>query len=262
MRSPFPGMDPYLEARWPGVHVSLVAFIQEALQPLLPPDLRARAEERVLLEPFEGASPSGRRPDVAVVERPRPRGGASEVRDSASVEPVVVEVHSEPVKDRWVTIVDVGGGSRVVTAVEVLSPWNTGAGRLNEAYRQKLEEYARGHVNVVEVDLLRSSRSRLEVGQQDLPEDRRAPYLTCVRRASRPSRWEVYPKPLREPLPAIPVPLREREADVLLELQPLVDRAYAAGAHDDLDYRHPPDPPLASDDEAWAHELLATAGRR
>lgn len=30
-RSPFPGMDPYLEARWSDVHSKLIAFIGEAL---------------------------------------------------------------------------------------------------------------------------------------------------------------------------------------------------------------------------------------
>ena len=41
--SPFPGMDPYLESRWSDVHVKLIGFIGEALQPLLPPALRARS---------------------------------------------------------------------------------------------------------------------------------------------------------------------------------------------------------------------------
>jgi hypothetical protein len=218
-------MDPFLEARWPGVHVSLIAYIQEALQPMLPADLRARAEERVLLE-------------------------------------TQVDIHSEPVKDRRVIIVDVRAGNRVVTAIEVLSPWNKGAGRLNETYRAKVGEYARGGVNLVEIDLLRSSRARLEVGQRDLPSDRRAPYLTCIRRSSRPSRWEVYPMPLRDRLPPVPVPLREGEPDVPLDLQALIVRAYAAGGHDDIDYRDPPEPPLDPEDEVWANALLADAGVR
>jgi hypothetical protein len=40
-----------------------------------------------------------------------------------------------------------------------------------------------------------------------------------------------------------------------LELQPLITRVYAAGGHDDIDYRKPPDPPLEPDDAAWAAEL-------
>ena len=30
-RSPFPGMDPYLEARWSDVHVKLIGFMGEAI---------------------------------------------------------------------------------------------------------------------------------------------------------------------------------------------------------------------------------------
>jgi hypothetical protein len=50
MKSPFPGMDPYLESRWSNVHHTLLTFIKMELQPLLPPGLRARTQERILLE--------------------------------------------------------------------------------------------------------------------------------------------------------------------------------------------------------------------
>jgi hypothetical protein len=67
--------------------------------------------------------------------------------------------------------------NRVVTAIEVLSPWNKRAGRLNKDYRRKLDDYARAEVSVVEIDLLRSSRSRLQVGPDDVPAERATPYL-------------------------------------------------------------------------------------
>src|SRR5256885_6518067 len=50
VKSPFPGMDPYLEARWGDVHQSLITYARDALQPNLPPDLRARVEERVFVQ--------------------------------------------------------------------------------------------------------------------------------------------------------------------------------------------------------------------
>lgn len=255
-------MDPYLEARWSDVHVSLITCVREALQPLLPGDLRARAEERVLLETIDGTPLASYRGDVAVVKSGRapPSRGAS--TEAATVVPVVVDVHSLPEVDRFVQIVDVRSGNRVVTVIEVLSPGNKGAGPLNEAYRRKLADYARGGVNVVEIDLLRSSRGRLEIGQQDLPADRRAPYLTCVRRAESPGRWEVYPMPLRAPLPRVPTPLRKGEADVMLDLQPLITRVYDGGGHDDIDYRAPTDPPLDAEDAPWADGILRSSGHR
>ncbi len=128
--------------------------------------------------------------------------------------------------------------------------------------RKKIDEYVAAGVSIVEIDLLRSSRRRLEVGQRDLSESRRAPYLTCVRRATRPSRWEIYPMPLRERLPAVPVPLREGERDVWVDLQATVDRAYQVGGHDDLPYHEAPDPPFDAADAAWVDALLRAAGRR
>jgi hypothetical protein len=47
MKSPFPGMDPYLEATWPDVQISLVYLAKTALQPqLLKNDLVARSGAR------------------------------------------------------------------------------------------------------------------------------------------------------------------------------------------------------------------------
>ena len=48
MPSPFPGMDPYLEAHWRDVHAGLVIYARDALQGVLPGSLRARVEERML----------------------------------------------------------------------------------------------------------------------------------------------------------------------------------------------------------------------
>lgn len=57
-------------------------------------------------------------------------------------------------------------------------------------------------------------------------------------------------------MPTIRVPLRERDEDVLLELQPLVDQCYRNGRYDTLDYSQATDPPLGPEDAAWAAALL------
>jgi hypothetical protein len=75
-------------------------------------------------------------------------------------------------------------------------------------------------------------------------------------------RWEAYSVSLRAPIPSIPIPLRKTDKDVILQLQPLIERVYIAGGHDDIDYSKPPDPPLNPDDAAWADDLLRKAGRR
>lgn len=257
MKSPFPGMDPYLEARWSDVHLSLLFGIQETLQPSLPAGLRARAEERILLEDSSGVKLATYRTDVSLVRSPGGGGTAIAPSSTATVEPFMVRYYEGPELDRFLQIIDSKNGNRVVTAIEVLSPWNKSAGRLNKQYRKKLNDYARAGVSVVEIDLLRSSRRRLPIGQEDVPPERRTPYVVCVRQSWDLSQWAIYPVALRVPLPRIPIPLREGEAEVAIELQPLIDRAYAAGGHDDIDYSVPPEPPLKGDDAAWASQLLA-----
>jgi hypothetical protein len=66
---------------------------------------------------------------------------------------------------------------------------------------------------------------------------------------------------LRKPIPPFPIPLRSTEAPIFLDLQPIVDRVYLAGGHDDIDYDQPPEPQLSEPDASWAIELLATRRR-
>jgi hypothetical protein len=263
MQSPFPGMDPYLEARWSDVHSTLITAIKEALQPALPSGLRARSEERVLLEAADDETERSYRSDVAVVRTSRSSDTApAKGSPAVSIEPVVVAFHDDPILERWVQIIDTTSGQRVVTAIEVLSPWNKAPGRLNQAYRRKVADYQRGEVSLVEIDLLRyPTRTRLAVRTDDLPAERRTPYLICIRRAWEPSQWLAYPVSLRQRLPAFPIPLRRTDSEIVLDLQPLIERVYVAGGHDDIDYTCAADPPLSADDEKWAKAIVASARR-
>lgn len=239
MRSPFPGMDPYLESRWGDVHTALCIGIRSALQPVLPSGLRARAQQ-----------------EIAVVQTGAAAAHAAAGASIATVEPIVVRHVAAVRRSRWVEIIDTTAGGRVVTAIEILSPGNKRLGRLNRLYLRKLNTYIEAGVNIVEIDLLRSSRVRLPVRRESLPSDRREVYLTCICRASDPSEWIVYPMPLRQPLPTIPIPCRPADSDVPLSLQPLIDQIYREGGHDDIDYSKPPEPPFGADDAAWAAGLL------
>ena len=100
------------------------------------------------------------------------------------------------------------------------------------------------------------------VDPESLPPGQRGTYAACVRRAWRPTALEFYAFSLRDPLPAITVPLRERDADVPLDLQALIDRVDSGGRYDDIDYRTDPLPPLHEKDAAWADALLRAAGLR
>lgn len=70
MRSPFPGMDPYLEdpGGWGGVHDALIALMREHLNRQLGPGYVADGDTRVYV-----VSPDEQRwvfPDVYVIQTP------------------------------------------------------------------------------------------------------------------------------------------------------------------------------------------------
>ncbi|WP_169980036.1 DUF4058 family protein [Tautonia rosea] len=70
MKSPFPGMAPYLEAFWSDIHPRLTIYASDAIQRGLPRDLRARIETQVYIEDLTRGN-RRIKPDVVVVERPK-----------------------------------------------------------------------------------------------------------------------------------------------------------------------------------------------
>jgi hypothetical protein len=262
MKSPFPGMDPYLEQHWRDVHAGLVIYARDQLQPELPDTLRARVEERVYVE-SEIHLERSVSPDVRVVERKRKTAGRGAVQTgSAIAEPVLISVDDEPVSEGYVEIIDVASDNRV-TIIEFLSPSNKIPGDGQDLYLRKQREVRLSETSLVEVDLnppgsagpALAPRANPSAASDDLPG-------ACVRRGYRRSPVEIYDLPLHRRLPAIGIPLREGENDVALDLQALVESAYRNGAYDDIDYRVDPVPPLKRTDAAWADRLLRSKGLR
>jgi hypothetical protein len=256
-------MDPYLEQFWRDIHARCIIYAADQLQARLPGDLRARVEERVFVEPALGAARSVY-PDIRVVERGRGAATATTSEPGPAVaEPLVIYLSDEPVTERYIDIIDVGSGRRVVTVIEMLSPSNKTPGEGQELYRRKQRELIDGHVNLVEIDLLRAGERMLSVGLSHIPMAYRTPYQICVYRAAAPPRYEVYRVPLQERLPVIRIPLRPTDADVPLDLQALLDQCYRNGGYDeDIDYSADPEPPLNAADAHWADVLLRQTGRR
>lgn len=262
MKSPFPGMDPYLERHWGDLHHRLIQYSCDALQPALPGDLRARVEERVFLE----SDPGLMRlvvPDMHVAqvrETPAWRASMPATGGAAVAEPLVFEVHSEPITEGYLEIRERGGG-KVITVIEFLSPANKLGGVGQEKYQEKQDEVLRSDASLVEIDLVRTGRRVLALPHYDIPVNHRSDYLACVSPGWKHGRRELFPMPLRQRLPVLPIPLRQHERPIPLDLQALLDHAYATGRYDDTDYRAELDPPLPAEDSAWAAELLKTAGK-
>jgi hypothetical protein len=260
----FPGMDPYLEGAglWPGVHSSLIVYIRDRLQPQLRPRYVAAIEERVYVEGLDREV----RPDVSIRQfRPERAAAGVAVLELESDAPVIVRVAVEPVRETYVSILDLRAGQRVVTILKVVSPSNRFAGPGRESYLAKQREVLWGGVHLVEIDLLRYGPHVVAVPEHlDRP---RGDYdtITCVNRAvGLRDAYELYPRRLSERLHRIRVPLAGDDPDVVLDVQAVVTQTYDAGSYRDrIDYHSPCEPPLSDVDRPWAESLIrenATGG--
>ncbi len=256
MPSPFPGMDPFLEAHWGDVHTSLAASIRSSLRGQLPAGLVARIEERVVLEiAFEDADEVKReriRPDVGAYDSP---GAAAGVRPSdaalATATPLLMRSKYVRRTQRSVNIHEIKG-MRIVTAIELISPANKIGIKNRAAYAARQENLLDAGVSLVEIDLLRRGKHVLYCP----PIGERGHYAIDVIRGWKPDQIEVYPARFDVPLPTIKVPLRKRDADAILALQPLLNGAYEDGAYEGTDYTQPLEPPFTAAENRWLKAQL------
>jgi hypothetical protein len=263
MKSPFPGMDPYLETRWEGVHQTLTVYARDAIQPQLPEDLWALAQDRVYVE-SEGERIRHIVPDAHVSRiypPPKPQVAALREGAVAVAEPVVFEVQEPLVTESYISIQEPKGG-KVITVIEFLSIANKSGGVGEAKYLEEQAEVLRSDASLVELDLVRAGRRVLALPHYEIPAEYRGDYLACISPGWKRNRRELYPMPLRQRLPILPIPLRPDESRVQLDLQSLVDQAYRAGRYDRLNYREALETPLPPEDAAWVEALLKAAGRR
>lgn len=263
MKSPFPGMDPYIEASslWADFHNDLVIQIKHALGRLAPDRYFVRAGERSyhVLVGAEGKSDRPFVPDVKIAtsqrgKRPKKSGGVAVAETATENEPLTLHaVVSEEHREGFVEIYEDDSERRLVTTIEVLSPsnkaFNTEGWHLyhNKRYSVLLEG-----VHLIEIDLLRG-------GQRPLMRDPwpTCPYTLLVGRANQRLRCQVWRGSFDRPLPPIPVPLSPPDADLTLDLQPLIDTVYELSHYARaLDYNKPLKPPLTAEEQQWVKNRL------
>lgn len=251
-------MDPYLEPHWLDVHTSLITEARRALNQLLPPGLVARVEERVAIESEDDALQRVG-PDVRVFS-PSTADPAEKKGGILIEAPYKIVVDLDPIIERFIRVLDQDG--QLITVVEFVSPTNKRPPGL-EAFRHKRAELLAAGVHFVEIDLVRAGNWRALMRPGTCPRDAVSTYRAVVRTTgSRPGGY-LFPLLLRQPLPAVPVPLRPDDQPVKLALQPLLNAVYQDGRYDQaLDYSRPLETPLDADDAAWADELLRSSGRR
>lgn len=275
MPSPFPGMDPYLEAPaiWPDFHDAFAGAIRNELNQTLPAPYYARLEMRPEIGiAADDVSPRRAVPDVNVVRSPGTPSAVGTTQILAGPRRQVsssydLEVLDEPLRHHFVEIRDSAQGHKLVTLIEIASPSNKHRGPDRDAYLRKQTEILESDANLIEIDLLRtgdrlvSSPHILEFLWKLKPPPT---HLVLVNRASKRSvrgtGYQAFPIHLREMLPCIPVPLRPGEPDVPLDLQYLFGLAYDGGPYrrGAVNYSAPASPPVEGDDGVWAVELLGT----
>jgi hypothetical protein len=229
MPSPFPGMDPYLEAPafFPDLHDRFITRVSETLQACLPDPYYAVIGSRVWVE----TSRRSIGPDVEVL---RP-SVAFETDDA------------------------------LVTAIEMLSLTNkTPGAHGRDLYLRKQAEIVDGRCHLVEIDLLRGGRHSTAVPWELLLEGAgRFDYHVCIYRFDQPEEYAVYPIQLNETLPGIAIPLLPGDGSVDLDLQVLFDHVYDAGPYRKRSPYRPegPIPPLPPEMSEWAESRIRDAGR-
>jgi hypothetical protein len=144
----------------------------------------------------------------------------------------------------------------VVTAIEVLSPWNkTGRGR--DRYLNKREGILASPANLVEIDLLRRGERLPTVEPLTL-----ADYYVFVCRPETLPVVDVFAWQLLDRLPEIPIPLSSGDAEVRIDLQLLFETVYERAAYQySLDYASELAPPLRDDQQQAVEMLLRVAGK-
>jgi Protein of unknown function (DUF4058) len=252
IHSPFPGMDPYLEAPsiWPDVHTTLMSIFREQLTPLLAPKYLAELETQVVIDRLDD-DPQVVLPDVSVTSPEVSAGSPSAVAIAAPA-PVEVRVPLD-VPTRLVSVyIRLRETARLVAVIELLSPVNKRRGKGREEYLEKRRTLLTSPVHLIEIDLLRSY-PRMPFDDPLPP----AHYLMMVCKAGERPRSSVWPIRARHPLPTIPIPLLPPDPSVPLDLGNALRTAYERARYDlRVDYRKPPVPPLSPADATWAAALI------
>jgi hypothetical protein len=147
--------------------------------------------------------------------------------------------------------------------IELVSPSNKHRGAGRTSYLAKQRQVLRSKAHLVEIDLLRAGKHVMAVPESVARLHGPYDYLACVNRArDERDQYDLYPRTIRQRLPRVRIPLGTPDADVALDIQAALARAYENGAYDDrIDYAKACRPRLRPIDQAWANQLIRRALR-
>jgi hypothetical protein len=264
MTSPFPGMDPFIEARqlWGDFHDNLIVDIQRAIQRQLPQRYVARISDRTFVENYdpdlELMLKTRIEPDVEVLRKTGRIPPSSKATASSAVvaDPPLLELRAQveyEEREIFVDIYKLDPQKQLVTSIEVLSLSNKRRGSVGWAeYERKRNVFVHGYANLVEIDLLRGGKRHA----MDEPWPT-SPYVIAVFRRQKAPAAEIWPAGILSPLPTIPIPLLPPDADVAVALQPIVNDIFETSRYfDDMKYEEPIKPPLSPEEIRLLSEFL------
>lgn len=249
MPSPFPGMNPFLEQEevWQDFHQRFITYSAGALAAQVEPDYIVKIEEHLYIHELSAERRLLGRGAVTISTSVAP---AFQSQNAAVMTaPVTVQLPAVDIERAAFLEVRDRKSRQLVTVIELLSPSNKRFGPDREQYLHKRTELLAGPANFVELDLLRGG-PRLPI--EHLPS---CDYYALVSRPDARPDAEVWPIALRDPLPIIPIPLRNNSA-AMLDMQEVLHRAYDDARYRSYVYEGRPEPKLSADDESWAAEIL------
>jgi Protein of unknown function (DUF4058) len=255
MPSPFPGMNPYLEAPslWAGVHHWLITEIARSLLPQLRPRYFVAVEERVYQTLAKGSALVGI-PDNVVIQ-PALTTAAAPASNVAVVAPpnqplTVTLPIAETIHEGYLEVREVGTNA-VITVIEILSPANKRSGEGRAQYQSKRQQVLISSTHLVEIDLLCQG--------EPMPLANAAPqsrYRILVSRSDVRPNADLYLFNLPDQIPSFPLPLQADDVEPVVDLQTLLHTVYEQGGYDlRLDYRQAPTH-LSQSEAVWVADCL------
>jgi hypothetical protein len=257
--SPFPGMDPYTEARslWKGIHTQLIGELStHQLPPLLAPAYFVDAEPSLQIR-----SERDIYPDIQIITTPQPLPSRPAGLGLAVAEPtatiVTIPDSEEDGEEESAIFIREASSERLVTVIEIISYSNKAAGSEKRGrYLLKRRELLASGVHLVEVDLLRWGRRLVST----LPGQ---PYHILISRADEQPHSKVWSFGLADAIPNTPLPLIAPDEQVPLPMQSAYTTIYQArGFRLRLNYQVDPEPPLVEAQRTFIQTRLVTAGIR
>lgn len=271
MKSPFPGMDPLIEASglWGDFHDHLIEGIYQELSESVPKRYFVRTEQRhyIALVETDGKKDHQFIPDVGIsgAKQTSRKKKASRAPTSAVAlaeaddEPVVVRAAIEQeFRESFVEIYLADPTVRLVTTIEVLSPSNKRSGPGREEYLRKRQATLLAGASLVEIDLLRGGE---RMPMLDPWPD--CPYLLTVGRRPNPRECTVWRGYSLRRLPVIPVPLVPPDPDIPIDLQPMIDTIYRRSRYSgSINYAGQSAVSLLPEERLWLEKQLSARAKK